>query len=81
MDYKEITEAQAEAMADRMVFDRLERDRAYQNAENHEAQAQREREIKAAVCAEIKRKYEIVSTSVVRGGMIPGDYSRASDDD
>lgn len=49
-----ITEAQAEAVADRMVWQRLAIDGAYRNAENATAQAEREDEIAAQVWREIE---------------------------
>lgn len=54
-----ITEARAERVADRRVARRLSGDRAYQNAEDAETQAQREEEITEAVWAEINREYEV----------------------
>ena len=54
-----MTEAQLEAVADVTVQRRLRSDAAYLNAENAEAQAEREQEITDQVVADLKARYDI----------------------
>ncbi len=54
-----ISEAVAERMANRMVWARLETDRAYDHAPNVETQSAREDEIGAQVWREIEGKYDV----------------------
>jgi hypothetical protein len=54
-----ITEAQAERMADFMVWRRLYTDNAYVNAADADSQANREDEIATEVWREIEAKYTI----------------------
>lgn len=55
-DRPTITEAEAERIADRIVWQRLATDSAYRNAENAQAQADREDEIAAQVWREIESR-------------------------
>ncbi len=54
------TEAVAERYIDRMVMARLSTDRAYNNAENAEAQAEREAEITGHCVRHFDARYRIV---------------------
>ena len=56
---RRMTEAEAEKIADRMVWKRLATDSAYNNAEDAEAQSAREDQVSEAVWAELEEKYEI----------------------
>jgi hypothetical protein len=59
MNKPAITEARAEAMADRLVWKRLATDSAYRNAENAEAQADREERISEEVWNDLQARYTI----------------------
>lgn len=54
-----MTEAEFERMADRLVMRRLQTDSAYNNAEDAESQARREREIEREVERYILDRYGI----------------------
>lgn len=54
-----ITEAAFERMADRAVWQRLENDPAYRNAENAEQQAEAEERIETEVVAELESRYTV----------------------
>lgn len=54
-----LTEAQAERMADRTIMQRLRTDSAYQHAADAFAQAAREDEIEAEVWADIEARYDV----------------------
>ena len=58
-DRPEISEAEAERMADRMVWNRLERSRAYRHAASAEAQAAEEDRIAATVWSDIRRRWNV----------------------
>lgn len=54
-----ITEAEAERMADRLVWARLATDFAYRNADSAGQQRAREDQIESEVWAELESKYDI----------------------
>ena len=56
-----ITEAQAEAMADRMVWNRLQTCAAYRNAASSEEQSEVEERVARAVWETIEERYEVAA--------------------
>lgn len=54
-----IAEAEAEKMADRIVWSRLSRDFAYQNAEDAASQSSREEVISAVVWSDLAERFDI----------------------
>lgn len=56
-----ITEAEAEQIADRIIWRRLDSDPRYQHAENAEEQARAEEEIERAVWQWVENNYVIAS--------------------
>jgi hypothetical protein len=55
-----LSDADAEAMCDRIVQRRLATDSAYRNAEDAESQATREQDITDEVWADIEARYELM---------------------